>query len=212
MYEYQAPDGEVYGPYEEEQLLEFVKGSRMNGNSLVRKHGEEEEWTPLSQVEDLSYICREAAAQETPVLSAAPTHAAQFTTVDGEIEKPGKVTAIAVNTMVGGILALLLGIGGIFGYFLFVIGTIGIGICFFPIILFPIYSLVLGVMALIKGIQLLGSDPIPAYETAKTTSVMQIVNIICGDGINLTLGILNLVFLNDPEVKEWVRSQGGTIR
>ena len=54
MYEYQAPDGEVYGPYEEEQLLEFVKGSRMNGNSLVRKHGEEEEWTPLSQVEDLS--------------------------------------------------------------------------------------------------------------------------------------------------------------
>lgn len=211
MYEYQAPDGNVYGPYEEGQLLELVNGRRMNGNSLVRKHGEEE-WTPLSQVEDLSYICREAAAQETPVLSAAPTHAAQFTTVDGEIEKPGKVTAIAVNTLVGGILALLLGIGGIFGYFLFVIGTIGIGICFFPIILFPIYSLVLGVMALIKGIQLLGSDPILAFETAKTTSVMQIVNIICGDGINLTLGILNLVFLNDREVKDWVRSQGGTIR
>ena len=211
MYEYQAPDGEVYGPYEEEQLLEFVKGSRMNGNSLVRKHGEEEEWTPLSQVEDLSYICREAATQETPVLSAAPTHAVQPTTVDGEIEKPGKATAIAINTLVGGILAMLLGIGGIFGYFLFVISTIGFGLCMFPIILLPIYSLVLGVMALIKGIQLLGSDPIPAYETAKTTSVMQIVNIICGDGINTTLGILNLVFLNDPEVKEWVRSQGGKI-
>jgi len=211
MYEYQAPDGEVYGPYEEEQLLEFVKGSRMNGNSLVRKHGEEEEWTPLSQVEDLSYICREAATQEAPVLSAAPTHAVQPTTVDGEIEKPGKATAIAINTLVGGILALLLGIGGIFGYFLFVLGTIGVGLCLFPIILLPIYSLVLGVMALIKGIQLLGSDPIPAYETAKTTSVMQIVNIICGDGLNTTLGILNLVFLNDPEVKEWVRSQGGKI-
>ena len=211
MYEYQAPDGEVYGPYEEEQLLEFVKGSRMNGNSLVRKHGEEEEWTPLSQVEDLSYICREAATQEPPVLSAAPTHAVQPTTVDGEIEKPGKATAIAINTLVGGILALLLGIGGIFSYFLFVLGTIGFGLCMFPIILLPIYSLVFGVMALIKGIQLLGSDPIPAYETAKTTSVMQIVNIICGDGINTTLGILNLVFLNDPEVKEWVRSQGGKI-
>ena len=211
MYEYQAPDGEVYGPYEEEQLLEFVKGSRMNGNSLVRKHGEEEEWTPLSQVEDLSYICREAATQETQVLSTAPAHAVQPTTVDGEIEKPGKATAIAINTLVGGILALLLGIGGIFGYFLFVLGTIGFGLCMFPIILLPIYSLVLGVMALIKGIQLLGSDPIPAYETAKTTSVMQIVNIICGDGINTTLGILNLVFLNDPEVKEWVRSQGGKI-
>ena len=211
MYEYQAPDGEIYGPYEEEQLLEFVKGSRMNGNSLVRKHGEEEEWTPLSQVEDLSYICRGAATQETPALSAAPTHAVQPTTVDGEIEKPGKATAIAINTLVGGILALLLGIGGIFGYFLFVISTIGFGLCMFPITLLPIYSLVLGVMAPIKGIQLLGSDPIPAYETAKTTSVMQIVNIICGDGINTTLGILNLVFLNDQEVKEWVRSQGGKI-
>ena len=211
MYDYQAPDGEIYGPYQEEQLLEFVKGSRMNGNSLVRKHGEEEEWTPLSQVEELSYICREAANQETPVLSAAPTHAVQPTTVDDEIEKPGKATAIAINTLVGGILALLLGISGIFGYFLFVIGTIGFGLCMFPIILLPIYSLVLAVMALIKGIQLLSSDPIPAYETAKTTSVMQILNIICGDGINTTLGILNLVFLNDQEVKEWVRSQGGKI-
>ena len=174
MYEHQAPDGEVYGPYEEEKLLEFVKGSRMNGNSLVRKHGEEEEWTPLSQVEDLSYICREAATQETPVLSATPTHAVQPTTVDGEIEKPGKATAIAINMLVGGILALLLGISGIFGYLLFVLGTIGFGLCMFPIILLPIYSLVLGVMALSKGIQLLGSDPIPAYETAKTTSFIRL--------------------------------------
>ena len=66
MYEYKAPGGEVYGPYEEGQLLEFVKGGRMDGNSLVRKHEEEEEWTPLNQMEELSYICREAAATVTP--------------------------------------------------------------------------------------------------------------------------------------------------
>jgi len=202
----------VYGPYEEGQLLDFVKGGRMDGNSLVRKHEEEEEWTPLNQVEELSYICHEAAAAVTPASTAAiHTQVVQAVTADGEMEKPGKITGIAVNTLVGGILALLLGLGGIGGYFLFVLGTIGMGLCFFPIILLPIYSLVLGIMALIKGIQMLGSNPIPAFETAKTTSIMQIVNIICGDGLNCTMGIVNLVLLNDPDVKAWIRDQGGNI-
>ena len=40
---------------------------------------------------------------------------------------------------------------------------------------------------------------------------MQIVNIICGDGLNCTMGIVNLVLLNDPEVKAWIRDQGGNI-
>ena len=62
MYEYKASDGEIYGPYEEGQLLEFVNGGRMNGNSLVRRHGEEEEWTPLGHVDDLKYICGDSAA------------------------------------------------------------------------------------------------------------------------------------------------------
>ena len=212
MYEYKAPGGEVYGPYEEGQLLEFVKGGRMDGNSLVRKHEEEEEWTPLNQMEELSYICREAAATVTPTPTAAThTQVVQAVTADGEIEKPGKLTAIAVNTLVGGIMALLLGLGGIGAYLLFVLGTIGMGLCILPIILLPIYSLVLGVMALVKGIQMLGSNPIPAFETAKTTSIMQIVNIICGDGLNCTMGIVNLVLLNDPEVKAWIRDQGGNI-
>jgi hypothetical protein len=26
--------------------------------------------------------------------------------------------------------------------------------------------------------------------------------------VNLTLGIITLVFLNDPEVKDWLRSKG----
>jgi hypothetical protein len=37
---------------------------------------------------------------------------------------------------------------------------------------------------------------------------MQIVNIINCDVVNLTLGIITLVFLNDPEVREHLRSQG----
>ena len=212
MYEYQAPDGEVYGPYEEEQLLEFVKGSRMNGNSLVRKHGEEEEWTPLSQVEDLSYICREAAESPMPhtpttIPAAAPIAAA---TPGGQpIKKPGKIQAISIMTLVGGILAIIVAIM-FFLFYLPILGmaTLGLG-CIF--IVCPIYSLVFGIMAIIKGSQMLGDNPMPAFKSAKGIAIMQIVNIICCDGPNLVMGIINLGFLNAPEVKEWSRSQGGEI-
>jgi hypothetical protein len=71
-----------------------------------------------------------------------------------------------------------------------------------------IYSLVLGIMAIIKGSQMLGSNPAPAFASAKTIAIMQIVNIINCDMVNLTLGIITLVFLNDSEVREHLRSQG----
>ena len=97
-------------------------------------------------------------------------------------------------TLVGGILAILtcLGIG---------LATVGFWIPW-------IYSLVLGIMATIKGSQMLGSNPAPAFASARTIAIMQIVNIINCDVINLTLGIITLVFLNDPEVKDWLRSKG----
>ncbi len=71
-----------------------------------------------------------------------------------------------------------------------------------------IYSLILGIMAIIKGSQMLGSNPAPAFASAKTIAIMQIVNIINCDMVNLTLGIITLVFLKDPEVKDWLRSKG----
>ena len=76
-------------------------------------------------------------------------------------------------------------------------------------ILLPVATQVLEV-ALAVGIrEIAASDPTADVEALFVHR--QIVNIICVDGINTTLGILNLVFLNDPEVKEWVRSQGGKI-
>ena len=97
-------------------------------------------------------------------------------------------------TLAGGILAILtcFGIG---------LGTAGFWIPW-------IYSLVLGIMAIIKGSQMLGSNPAPAFASAKTIAIMQIVNIINCDMVNLTLGIITLVFLNDPEVRDHLRSKG----
>jgi hypothetical protein len=63
-------------------------------------------------------------------------------------------------------------------------------------------------MAIIKGSQMLGTNPAPAYTSAKSIAIMQIINIICCDGLNLIMGIVNLIFLNDPEVKDYLRSEG----
>jgi len=188
MYELKANDGNVYGPVDEGNILEWAKGGRIDGNSLVRKTPDGE-WLPLNQIEELSYICRQAA--ESPVPSTPPVAAAN---PEGKPAVPGKIQAISIMTLVGGILAILtcFGIG---------LGTAGFWIPW-------IYSLILGIMATIKGSQMLGSNPAPAFASAKTIAIMQIVNIINCDIPNLAMGIINLVFLNDPEVKEYLRSEG----
>ena len=192
MYELKAADGKVYGPVDEGDILEWAKGGRIDGHSLIRKTPDGE-WLPLNQIEELGYICRQAA--ESPVPSTPPK-VAPFAAASpgGQPIKPGKIQAISVMTLVGGILAILtcLGIG---------LATVGFWIPW-------IYSLVLGIMATIKGSQMLGSNPAPAFASARTIAIMQIVNIINCDVVNLTLGIISLVFLNDPEVKKHLRSQG----
>ena len=188
MYELKADDGNIYGPVDEGNILEWAKGGRIDGNSLVRKTPDGE-WLPLNQIEELSYICRQAA--ESPVPSTPPVAVAN---PEGKPAVPGKIQAISIMTLVGGILAILtcFGIG---------LGTAGFWIPW-------IYSLILGIMATIKGSQMLGSNPAPAFASAKTIAIMQIVNITNCDIPNLAMGIINLVFLNDPEVKEYLRSEG----
>jgi predicted Zn finger-like uncharacterized protein len=109
------------------------------------------------------------------------------------VEKPGKVQAIAIMTLIGGILAVLGGLG------LTLAG--GFICCLWP---GTYYGLVMGIMAIVKGSQLLGEN---AHRSAPPTTiaVMQIINVINGDFVNLTMGILTLVFLSEPEVKRFFR-------
>ena len=206
MYELKADDGNIYGPVDEGNILEWAKGGRIDGNSLVRKTPDGE-WLPLNQIEELSYICRQAA--ESPVPSTPPSLPAAApvaaVTPGGQPIKPGKIQAISIMTLVGGIIGVLVGLtyGCYFG--MVTIATLGLGVFF---MILPIYALIFGIMAIIRGSQMLGSNPLPAFKSAKTTAIMQIVNIICCDLINLTMGIVNLVFLNDPEVKDYLRSEG----
>src|SRR5262249_4024997 len=107
-------------------------------------------------------------------------------------EKPGKVQAIAIMTLVGGILATIIGLAWLPAL-----------VCFWP---GGIYSIVLGIMAIIKGSKLLGRDA--RYEAPPTgVAVMMIINIINGDIANCVVGIINLVFLGEREVKEFFRGR-----
>ena len=103
--------------------------------------------------------------------------------------KPSKVQAIAVMQLCGGIYALVQAAG-----------VIGLFFLYLP----WIYSVVLGVMAIVRSARLLGDN---AYGCGnqKTIAVMQIINIINCDVVNLVLGIICLLFQSDPEVEQYLQ-------
>ncbi len=110
---------------------------------------------------------------------------------DGGSDKPGHVTGIGVMALIGGIWAIML--------FLGLIGGSGLVCCLWP---GSYYSVVVGILAIIKGSSILGNQ---AYVNTPPTgiAVMMIINIINGDVVNLVLGILILVFCGDEEVKAY---------
>lgn len=107
-------------------------------------------------------------------------------------QKPGKVQAIAIMMLVGGILATINGVVWMFA----------------TLFLWPgaYYSLVMGIMAIIKGSKLIGQNG-HLEAPPKTIAIMQIVNIINCDVPNTVMGILALIFLGEPQVKAYY--QGG---
>ena len=107
--------------------------------------------------------------------------------------RPGKVQAIAIMTLIGGIYAVLhfLGLSG---------GSSGI-CCIWP---GTYYALVVGILAIIKGSQLLGQDA-RLQPPPKGIAIMMIIDIINLDMICCTLGVIVLIFCSDPEVEDYLR-------
>jgi hypothetical protein len=111
---------------------------------------------------------------------------------------PGKAQAIAIMTLINGILNILWGLGFTV---LAVIGTLGIGLLCVPYTILPA---VLGIFEVIAGTKLLGNPP--RKFKVQTIAILEIVAIITLNGISLVVGILNLVFYNDPETKRHIDS------
>jgi hypothetical protein len=194
-YHFIGGDGKEYGPYSLEELRQFMAEDRLNAQTQI-------------QVDDGAF----QPASSLPELMGAP---APLPPVPGTMVgmppptiRPGKLQAIAIMTLVGGILATLFSIFWILYGLLIAFATMGIGcIC----LIGPIFQLVAGILCIIQGSKLLGKNPDPHYAKTKKTAIMQIICIICFDWINMVLGIINLVFLNDEQVKAYIRSRGGQI-
>jgi hypothetical protein len=208
MYYFKANDKDEteYGPLDPDQIREWLREKRMDDHSLVRK-SPYEEWRPLNLIEELSYICREAAESpmpSTPLTIPAVVPVAAVAPA-GQPIKPGKLQAVAIMTLVGGIIGVLVGLTYGCYFSLVTLATFGFGVV---LMVLPLYALIFGIMAIIRGSQMLGPNSLPAFKSAKSIAIMQIINIICCDVLNLIMGIINLVFLNDPEVREYLRSEG----
>ena len=101
-------------------------------------------------------------------------------------QKPGALQAIAIMQLVGGIVACLMSVS-------VALSTLFLWIPW-------IYSMVIGILCIIKGAQLLGSNA-HQQKPPKILAILQIINIITCDVVNLVLGIVSLVLQGNDEVK-----------
>ncbi|MBN1667426.1 MAG: hypothetical protein JW862_10065 [Anaerolineales bacterium] len=111
-------------------------------------------------------------------------------------EKPGMVQAISILTLVNGILNIL--------YALIltasiVLGTLGIGLLCAPITILPG---VLGIFEIIYATKLMANPPKPVQPSVPLAA-LEIATVLTGNMISLVVGILALVFYNDPQVKAY---------
>ena len=101
--------------------------------------------------------------------------------------------------LVNGILNILYGLGITAAI---VLGTLGIGLLCAPITILPS---ILGIFEIIAASKLLANPPRNS-KYLQVIAILEIVTIITGDVVSMVVGILNLVFLNDTEVKAYMTS------
>lgn len=116
-----------------------------------------------------------------------------MTTTSSLIQKPGMVTALSVMTLINGIMNILWGLGATLAI---VLGTFGIGILCAPITVLPC---ILGIFEIIYASKLLSNPPQPV-RPSQTIAILEICCIIAGNVISTGVGIVALVFYNDPGV------------
>ena len=201
MYKIIGVDGNEYGPVTPEQLRQWIAEGRVHEQTKVQVEGGTE-WRILGGLPEFAAVLSPASQPKPPLppreLSAMPP-ATQGHQPSAK-SKPGKLQAIAIMTLVCGIINLLLGAYWFFaGLAVFLVGVV------FTIIPAS-YMTVLGILEIINASKLL-SDPVRVAEPPKFVAVMEIIAIIFCNVIALIIGILNLVFYNDEDVQQYFASR-----
>ncbi len=128
-------------------------------------------------------LYRQYNPDQPPVPFAAPPY----------LPKPDKVQAIAIMSLVDGIVNVIYGI--------VLISTF----CLAPL---GLYAIAVAVLGILYASKLMVQRPEP-IQPNKTLAIMQIVNILSGNVISLVIGILSLVFYDDPEVRRYYAALNG---
>jgi len=120
-------------------------------------------------------------------------------------QSPGLVKTIAVLTLINGIVNIFWGIiltGTV------VVPTFGIALLCLPLILFTLLPTFLGVFEAIYSTKLL-SDPPQPVRPSTTIAILEIICLLFGNVFSMVVGILALVFYNDPQVKDYFTRLNG---
>ena len=115
---------------------------------------------------------------------------------DGPLERPSNITTLAVMTLVSGGLNILAGLGLTIAV---VLGTFFFGIICVPITILPA---ILGVFEILYGVKLLAVPPKP-LKPSQAIAILEIATFLYLNVISGVVGILAMVFYNDPEVKKY---------
>ena len=198
-YKFIGGDGKTYGPYSLEQLIDFKNQQRLDGETKVQKDAGE--FLPANSFPEITgQITIPPQQQIGSVPQGVVQHYPQQPLHPNV--KPGKVQAIAIMTLVGGIFAILASLA--WATYVIIFGMISFGLlCVF--IVFPIYQLTAGIILTVRGAQMLGKNPQAAYSSAKSSAILQIICIICCDVFNLVMGIVSLVNQGDPQVRTYMQ-------
>lgn len=109
-------------------------------------------------------------------------------------DKPGLVTALAILTLVSGMINIMAGLGAAIGMALSVVL-----LCIAPLGLLPI---VLGVFEMLYAIKLLSSLPQPVRPN-QTIAILEICCFLFGNILSCAVGVVALVFYSEPAVKTY---------
>jgi hypothetical protein len=114
--------------------------------------------------------------------------------------KPSLVNVIAWTTLASGIVNLGWGLAVSATAFLTIIG-----ICCTPLTILPA---ILGIFEIIYAAKLLSTPP-QVVRPATNLAVLEIVCILTGNVFSMIVGIISLIFYNDPAVKEFFARLNG---
>jgi len=109
-------------------------------------------------------------------------------------DSPGLVKTIAVTTLISGIVNIFWGLIAT----AIVVPTIILA-C---LAVFTILPTILGVFEIIYALKLLNNPPQPV-QPSSTIAILEILTVLTGNVFSMIVGILSLVFYNDPHVKEY---------